>query len=66
MVLHFRKWRFYMRVTFLLLLSSGIIHAQDSSGCETGFRLIVHTMGEACVPENPQRVVALEWTHDKW
>lgn len=63
MVLHFRKWRFCMLVTLLLLLSSGIIHAQNSSGCETGLRLIVHAMGETCVPENPQRVVALEWTY---
>jgi iron complex transport system substrate-binding protein len=38
----------------------GIVPA---SACEAGFRLISHAMGETCVPEDVQRVVALEWSY---
>jgi len=35
------------------------VSAQDNP-CEDGFRLIEHALGETCVPENPQRIVALD------
>jgi iron complex transport system substrate-binding protein len=39
------------------------LFAQEAVACGEGFRPIEHVMGEACVPENPQRVVALEWRY---
>lgn len=47
---------------FILVYAFSTIHAQTGS-CEAGFRLIQHTMGETCIPENVERVVALEWTY---
>ncbi|NDJ62395.1 MAG: iron-siderophore ABC transporter substrate-binding protein [Chloroflexi bacterium] len=35
------------------------VSAQDSP-CADGFRLIEHALGETCVPENPQRIIALD------
>lgn len=60
----FRIWRGSALITLLLLLifAAGA-QAQDTAACQAGFRLVTHTMGETCVPENPQRVVALEWTY---
>jgi len=29
--------------------------------CEEGFRIFTHAMGESCIPEDPQRVVTLEY-----
>ncbi|NJO82438.1 MAG: iron-siderophore ABC transporter substrate-binding protein [Blastochloris sp.] len=44
-----------------LLLFVAPATAQDEA-CDTGFRQIEHALGELCVPENPQRVVALDLT----
>lgn len=47
----------------LLLVSVAPITAQDAAECEDGFRLFEHEMlatDPVCVPENPQRVVALD------
>jgi iron complex transport system substrate-binding protein len=57
----FRK--LHLLVALFVLLAFGGVTAQDTTSCEAGFRLITHTMGETCVSENPQRVVALEWTY---
>lgn len=35
----------------------------QSATCEAGFRLFSHAMGDTCVPESAERVVALEWTY---
>lgn len=43
----------------LIMLAQTSVYAQDT--CEAGTRQVEHVMGVACVPENPQRVVALEW-----
>jgi ferric hydroxamate transport system substrate-binding protein len=46
----------------LFVFSLGMVQAQDAK-CSVGFRLIEHVGGKTCVSENPQRVVALEWTY---
>ncbi len=46
----------------LLLMTSVIVAAQDTT-CDAGTRPFEHVMGTICVPENPQRVVALEWKY---
>lgn len=33
---------------------------EETLVCDKGFRHIVHAVGETCVPENPQRVVAMD------
>lgn len=38
-------------------------NAESATACEAGSRLVVHAAGETCVPENAERVVALEWTY---
>lgn len=58
-----RKQHFYMLFILLMLLTVGFAQAQDSSVCPEDSQVIPHAMGEACVPENPQRVVVLEWTY---
>lgn len=56
-----------MRKLFVLLLVSlmigGSIQAQTSATCEPGLRTFNHVLGEICIPENVERVVALEWTY---
>ncbi len=47
----------------LLLVSVVPVAAQDDSACEDGFRLFDHEMlatDPICIPENPQRILALE------
>lgn len=47
----------------ILLVSSLSLTAQDTTECEAGFRLFEHVYlaGEpVCIPENPQRILALE------
>lgn len=47
----------------LLLLFSSLVSAQETQTCEAGERLFEHEFLEGepvCIPENPQRVVALE------
>lgn len=34
--------------------------AAQEAPCQDGFRLMVHAMGESCLPEHPQRVVVLD------
>ncbi|MEM6429246.1 MAG: ABC transporter substrate-binding protein [Deinococcota bacterium] len=41
----------------LVLLVLGISYAQD---CDAGFRSFEHAAGTDCIPENPQRIVALQ------
>jgi len=57
-----------MRKTVILLLMlifywSGVVDAQDTSGCEAGTTRIEHALGITCVPADVERVVALEWTY---
>ena len=60
-----------MRVSRLILLmiiilSAGVFGPSQTSNaqdCEEGFSLVEHAIGETCVPENPERIVALEWTY---
>lgn len=49
-------------VLILLTLISGASFAQTTD-CEPGTRAFEHALGVACVPENVERVVALEWTY---
>lgn len=46
-------------VLTLLFINVVPLAAQADADCDEGFRLIVHHMGETCVPENPERVVVL-------
>ncbi len=49
----------------LATLTASTASAQDADAptCAAGNRLIKHALGAACVTEQPQRVVALEWTY---
>ncbi len=40
--------------------SSATAEPVAESGCVEGFRLFVHSAGESCVPENPQRIVTTQ------
>ncbi len=51
----------------VLLLLGGVfstypkpVASQDRTECEAGFRLVEHALGSSCIPEQPQRVVALD------
>ena len=35
----------------------------NAQTCDEGFYLIEHAMDEICVPENPERIVVLEWSY---
>lgn len=35
----------------------------ETTHCEDGQRLVTHAMGETCVPQDIENVVALEWTY---
>lgn len=50
-------------VLMLLCLNVTAAFAQETADCEAGFRLVVHDMGETCVPEHPQRVIVLDTEH---
>ncbi len=56
-----------MRKTAILLLlfccMSGLVTAQDAPECDAGTRLFEHALGAACVPDEVERVVALEWAY---
>ncbi|MEL6407947.1 MAG: ABC transporter substrate-binding protein [Chloroflexota bacterium] len=52
----YRKFSLLMLLA-LLLVCAAPIAAQNEIECEEGFRLIVHDLGETCIPENPQRIV---------
>ncbi len=58
-----RKQHLYLLCILLMLLTVGLVQAQESGACPVDAQAVTHAMGEACVPENPQRVVALEWTY---
>lgn len=56
--------RLLLLVCLLLsLFVANIAAAQDGTTCEEGFKSLVHVLGEVCIPENVERVVALEWTY---
>src|SRR5690242_17122902 len=57
-----RLMRFTGLTALLFGFSLGMVRAQDAK-CSAGFRLIEHVGGKTCITENPQRVVALEWTY---
>lgn len=63
MSVQLHKLRLFTLISLLVLLTFGVTHAQDTTECPEGSTLFTHTMGETCVPANPQRVVALEWTY---
>lgn len=44
-------------------LTAAFGDSAETAACEAGFRPVVHAMGETCVPEDVQRIVALEWTY---
>ncbi len=55
--------RYPLTFTVALLVTTTFAGAQEPQTCETGFRLFDHELlaGEpVCIPENPQRVVALD------
>lgn len=43
----------------LILLSVVILSLSYAQECEAGFRLFDHALGTTCVPENPERIVAV-------
>lgn len=47
---------------FLLISINLSAQTDEPPACDDGFRLIIHALGETCVPENPQRVVPLDMT----
>jgi iron complex transport system substrate-binding protein len=55
------KHRIFSILTLMgmLLVSLAPLAAQEKTECEDSFRLIVHRMGEMCVPETAQRIVVL-------
>lgn len=58
-----------MKYTLRLLLILSILslipvsQAQTSENCEDGFNAVEDATGVICVPENTERIVALEWTY---
>lgn len=42
---------------------SGAVLAQETTSCEVGYQLYQHELGEACIREDTERVVVLEWTY---
>lgn len=50
-------------ILLLKLYLAGFAQAQDTVTCDAGTRAYEHALGTACVPENVERVVALEWTY---
>jgi iron complex transport system substrate-binding protein len=59
------KVRFTLTLTMLALLLAALIPAaaQDTPECEAGYRLFEHEYlagDPLCIPENPQRILALE------
>lgn len=57
--MNYRKPLIFVMIA-LFMLSFSVLSAQETPECEAGFRLIEHEMGETCIPEDPQRVVALD------
>jgi iron complex transport system substrate-binding protein len=52
------KTAFFLLVTILTFTNA----LAQSDPCDAGFRQIEHALGDLCVPENPQNVVALDLT----
>jgi len=46
-----------------LLIMGSLSFAQDEVACDAGFIAVEDTVGTVCVPENPERVVTLEWRY---
>jgi iron complex transport system substrate-binding protein len=44
----------------ILLTLLPISTAQEETACEEGFRLVEHNLGEICIPEDPQRIAAID------
>lgn len=49
-------------VLMCLLITGSLSFAQDDAACEAGFIAVEDLTGTVCVPENVERVVALEWS----
>lgn len=47
----------------MLGFATAAAQAQETTQCEAGFHLVVHHMGETCVPDQPERVVVLDTGH---
>jgi iron complex transport system substrate-binding protein len=52
----------YLIILIIVSLAGGtFVGAQDDAPeCDTGYRSVVHNLGEICIPENPQRVAAID------
>ena len=57
------KWRPGPLILFIVFFTFSGVQAQEPTECQDGFHQVTHALGHACVTENPQRVVALEWTY---
>lgn len=61
---HLLKRFFSLAILVTLLAGSfSVTHGQDTTDCEEGFRLFEHEYlagDPVCIPENPQRILALE------
>jgi iron complex transport system substrate-binding protein len=44
----------------VILSCYSTVSAQSTITCEAGMRAVEHTLGEICIPENPQRVAAID------
>jgi ABC-type Fe3+-hydroxamate transport system substrate-binding protein len=55
------KSRMLILLALLVSLVSVLpVSAQEETVCEDGYQLIVHVLGETCVPNNVERVVTIE------
>ncbi|MGJ3239113.1 MAG: ABC transporter substrate-binding protein [Anaerolineae bacterium] len=52
-----------MLIASLLLVVLPMAHAQEDSDCQDGFYEVDDATGPVCVPDEVERVVALEWTY---
>jgi ABC-type Fe3+-hydroxamate transport system substrate-binding protein len=57
-----QKFRFSLVLIWVFFVAA-LGFAQEENSCEAGLRPIEDAMGTSCVSENPQRVIALEWTY---
>lgn len=57
------RTRIFIALFALLIVSINPVSAQDTTVCDDGFLLIEHDLGETCVSDAVEKVVALEWTY---
>jgi iron complex transport system substrate-binding protein len=57
------KWSAAVVLVSLSALGGGVAWAQTTPECPEATRAFEHALGFACVPEQVERVVALEWTY---